>query len=89
MSVHRTDRKVTLSPPSRVLTSIAFEHTTFGYQDVEHCVSLLQASSVMKGKDAFSLLYEAACKGAKGQDCTMEVTPFCLDLMHRAAHNEL
>jgi hypothetical protein len=52
-------------------------------------ISAFQSSSHVKGKDAFSALYEEAYKGIEGQDCTMGVHSFCLDLMNTAAHNEL
>lgn len=51
-------------------------------------VSAFQVSSTMK-RDAFSLLYEGAYKGADGLDCTHGVNSRCLELMHTAAHNEL
>ena len=34
-------------------------------------ISAFQASALLKGKDAFSVLFEAAHKGANGHDCTV------------------
>jgi hypothetical protein len=50
-------------------------------------VSAFQASAIMKGKDAFSLLYEAAYKGAAGSDCTVRILIKCR--LSRVPLNEL